>query len=126
MARSTDRASPRSWNSTATGSPGERSTVLHNLTDEGFAVRQDRVVEGKVRKYYRITPLGRRALQVARDKALELIDEITEDEILVGGSRIGCRSSPLITARGAFRWLPRAALHPPPSAARRSRGANAR
>jgi hypothetical protein len=26
---------------------------------------------------------------VARDKALELIDEITEDEILIGGSRIG-------------------------------------
>jgi hypothetical protein len=36
-----------------------------------------------------ITPLGRRALQGARDKALELINEITEDEILVGGSRIG-------------------------------------
>lgn len=52
-------------------------------------MRQDRVVEGKVRKYYRITPLGRRALQVARDKALELIDEVTEDEILIGGSRIG-------------------------------------
>jgi PadR family transcriptional regulator, regulatory protein PadR len=63
--------------------------VLHTLTAEGFLVRQDRVVDGKVRKYYRITPLGRRALQVARDKALELIDEITEDEILVGGSRIG-------------------------------------
>jgi PadR family transcriptional regulator PadR len=63
--------------------------VLHNLTAEGFLVRQDRVVDGKVRKYYRITPLGRRALQGARDKALELINEITEDEILVGGSRIG-------------------------------------
>ena len=63
--------------------------VLHNLTNEGFLARKDRVVDGKVRKYYRITPLGRRALQVARDKALELIDEITEDEILVGGSRIG-------------------------------------
>jgi PadR family transcriptional regulator PadR len=63
--------------------------VLHNLTAEGFLVRQERVVDGKVRKYYRITPLGRRALQVARDKALELVNEITEDEILVAGSRIG-------------------------------------
>src|SRR5919109_5387413 len=32
--------------------------LLHNLTDEGFLSREDRVVNGKVRKYYTITPLG--------------------------------------------------------------------
>jgi PadR family transcriptional regulator PadR len=62
--------------------------LLHNLTAEGFLAREERVVEGKVRKYYRITALGRRALQGARDKALELVNEITDDDITVGGSPI--------------------------------------
>jgi PadR family transcriptional regulator len=62
--------------------------LLHNLTAEGFLAREERVVEGKVRKYYRITALGRQALQGARDKALELVNEITEDDILVGGNPI--------------------------------------
>ena len=66
--------------------------LLHNMEAANFLQREDRIVGGKVRKYYRITPLGWRALQGARDKALELIDEITEDEILVGGSRIGVAS----------------------------------
>jgi PadR family transcriptional regulator PadR len=63
--------------------------LLHNLTAEGFLAREDRVVNGKVRKYYTITPLGRRALREARDKAIELVDEITEDEITVAGNPVG-------------------------------------
>jgi PadR family transcriptional regulator PadR len=59
--------------------------LLHNLTAEGFLAREDRVVNGKVRKYYTITPLGKRALQEARDKAIELVNEITEDEVMVNG-----------------------------------------
>jgi DNA-binding PadR family transcriptional regulator len=51
--------------------------LLHNLTAEGFLAREERVVEGKVRKYYTITPLGRQALDEARAKALELVNEIT-------------------------------------------------
>jgi DNA-binding PadR family transcriptional regulator len=59
--------------------------LLHNLTDEGFLEKTDRVVNGKVRKYYAITPLGRSALKVARLKVLELVHEIVgEDE---GGLR---------------------------------------
>jgi PadR family transcriptional regulator PadR len=54
--------------------------LLHNLTDEGFLDREDRVVNGKVRKYYTITPLGRRALKEARLKALELVNEIVHDD----------------------------------------------
>jgi len=54
--------------------------LLHNLTDEGFLAREDRVVNGKVRKYYTITPLGRRALKEARAKALELVNEIVDDD----------------------------------------------
>jgi PadR family transcriptional regulator, regulatory protein PadR len=57
--------------------------LLHNLTDEGFLSREDRVVNGKVRKYYAITPLGRRALKEARLKALELVNEIVGDDEVV-------------------------------------------
>ena len=59
--------------------------LLHNLTAERYLLREERVVEGKVRKYYRITPLGRRALAAARDKALELVNEITETDVVVDG-----------------------------------------
>jgi PadR family transcriptional regulator PadR len=54
--------------------------LLHNLTAEGFLDREDRVVNGKVRKYYTITPLGRRALKEARLKALELVNEIVHED----------------------------------------------
>jgi PadR family transcriptional regulator len=53
--------------------------VLHDLTDEGFLKREDRVVNGKVRKYYTITPLGRTALREARLKAVELVNEVVGD-----------------------------------------------
>jgi DNA-binding PadR family transcriptional regulator len=52
--------------------------VLHSLEAAGFLVRDERVVDGKVRKYYLITPAGRRALRAARRMALELVDEISE------------------------------------------------
>jgi PadR family transcriptional regulator PadR len=52
--------------------------LLHNLTEEGFLSREDWVVDGKVRKYYTITKLGRRALKEARVKALELVNEIAD------------------------------------------------
>lgn len=54
--------------------------LLHNLEAEGLLARDDQVVEGKVRKYYRITAPGREALDAAREKALELVREITADE----------------------------------------------
>jgi PadR family transcriptional regulator, regulatory protein PadR len=61
--------------------------LLHTLEAEGLLVRDDQVVDGKVRKYYRITPLGRRALDEARDKALELVREISADEPVTGKSK---------------------------------------
>ncbi|HEU5159072.1 MAG TPA: PadR family transcriptional regulator [Streptosporangiaceae bacterium] len=63
--------------------------LLHNLTAEGFLEREERVVSGKVRKYYRITPLGRSALREAGNKALELVNEITDAEIVVDGTPLG-------------------------------------
>src|SRR5574341_548205 len=56
--------------------------LLHSLESEGFLVRDERVVNGKVRKYYEITDLGWAALEEARRKALELVDEIMEVDLL--------------------------------------------
>jgi PadR family transcriptional regulator len=54
--------------------------LLHSLTAENLLAREDRVVNGKVRKYYTITASGRRVLQEARSKAIELVNEIIEGD----------------------------------------------
>ena len=61
-------------------SPGTLYPLLHNLEAAGFLAREDRIVGGKIRKYYRITPLGKRALEEARAKVVDLVDEVTENE----------------------------------------------
>jgi PadR family transcriptional regulator, regulatory protein PadR len=61
-------------------SPGTLYPLLHNLESAEFLVRQDRVVGGKIRKYYGITPLGRRALNEARAKVIDLVNEVTEGD----------------------------------------------
>ncbi|HEX6470826.1 MAG TPA: PadR family transcriptional regulator [Streptosporangiaceae bacterium] len=59
--------------------------LLHNLEAAGFLAREEQVVDGKVRKYYRITELGREALDEARNKAVELVREISGfDSVPVG------------------------------------------
>ena len=63
--------------------------LLHSLESEGFLVRDERVINGKVRKYYEITDLGRTALEEARRKALELVDEIMEVDLLKAVDRGG-------------------------------------
>lgn len=68
-------------------SPGTLYPLLHGLEADGYLEREERVVEGKVRKYYRITPLGERALREARAKITELVDEISEDEGSARSSR---------------------------------------
>jgi PadR family transcriptional regulator, regulatory protein PadR len=57
-------------------SPGTLYPVLHGLEEAGYLSRQDRVVGGKVRKYYSITDDGRQALAEARQKIGELVDEV--------------------------------------------------
>jgi PadR family transcriptional regulator PadR len=59
-------------------SPGTLYPLLHSLEESGYVVREDRVVEGKVRKYYRITPLGEQVLAEARSRIHELVDEVLE------------------------------------------------
>ncbi len=54
--------------------------LLHGLEASGYLTREDRVVDGKVRKYYEITPDGEKALAEARQKIRELVDEMLEAE----------------------------------------------
>ena len=60
--------------------PGTLYPVLHSLQEAGYLTREDRVVNGKVRKYYAITDEGRRALEEARPKIAELVGEVLEGE----------------------------------------------
>lgn len=61
-------------------SPGTLYPLLHSLEAQGYLARTDRTVEGRVRKYYAITPEGRAALQEAKLKIAELVREVLEDE----------------------------------------------
>jgi DNA-binding PadR family transcriptional regulator len=60
-------------------SPGTLYPLLRNLESTGFLERDDRIVDGKIRKYYEITDLGRTALEQSRRKIVDLVDAITED-----------------------------------------------
>ena len=76
-------------------SPGTLYPVLHSLDDANFLEREDRVVGGKVRKYYRATPLGEQALDEARSKIRELVNEIMDDGPNRSGKRGGrARATP--------------------------------
>jgi DNA-binding PadR family transcriptional regulator len=57
-------------------SAGTLYPMLHGLQEEGLLACEKRVVEGKMRKYYRLTDAGERALDQGREKAIELLDEI--------------------------------------------------
>lgn len=59
-------------------SPGTMYPILHGLERDGYLAREDRVVNGKVRKYYGITGDGRAALVEARAKMVELAGEVLE------------------------------------------------
>jgi DNA-binding PadR family transcriptional regulator len=61
-------------------SPGTLYPLLHNLEAAGYLRREDRVVEGKVRKYYEITPLGEETLAEVRSKIQELVEEVMEPD----------------------------------------------
>lgn len=59
-------------------SPGTLYPMLHGLEEEGLLSREERVVEGRVRKYYTATAEGHRALGEAREKIRELVEEVLE------------------------------------------------
>ena len=56
-------------------SPGTLYSIFRGLVDAGFLRSQSVVVDRKVRKYYSITPGGRKALAEFKDKIRELVGE---------------------------------------------------
>lgn len=61
-------------------SPGTMYPLLHTLEGQGYLVHEERVVEGRVRKYYAITTEGRAALLEAKQKIAELVHEVLEED----------------------------------------------
>ncbi|EKA7724900.1 PadR family transcriptional regulator [Listeria innocua] len=59
-------------------SPGTLYPLLHNMESSGLLEKEEKIVEGKIRKYYKITELGNEIMQEARKKAYELFKEIKE------------------------------------------------
>jgi DNA-binding PadR family transcriptional regulator len=59
-------------------SPGTLYPLLHTMTSKGLLEKEEKAVEGKIRKYYKITPLGNDVLEEARRKAYELFKEIKD------------------------------------------------
>lgn len=57
-------------------SPGTLYPILHRMEENGLLTSAYRVVEGKRRRYYSITPAGEQALEQARRQAMELAKEI--------------------------------------------------
>jgi PadR family transcriptional regulator, regulatory protein PadR len=61
-------------------SPGTLYPLLHSLEEQGYLVRSEQIVEGRVRKYYTITNKGRTALREAKEKIAELVHEVLKEE----------------------------------------------
>jgi len=59
-------------------SPGTLYPILHGLESSGLLVRQERIVDGKVRKYYSTTDLGMTVLIEVKKRASELFKEIKD------------------------------------------------
>lgn len=59
-------------------SPGTLYPLLHSMESNKLLDKEERIVDGKLRKYYTITSLGIEILQEARNKAYELFKEIKD------------------------------------------------
>ena len=59
-------------------SPGTLYPTLHSLERTEYLTSEKRVVEGRQRRYYTITPAGEAALAKARARLAELVAEVLE------------------------------------------------
>lgn len=57
-------------------SPGTIYPILKSLETSNLLEKEDLLVDGKIRKYYKITPDGEDVLISAKAKAKELFDEL--------------------------------------------------
>jgi PadR family transcriptional regulator PadR len=59
-------------------SAGTLYPLLHKMELDGLLEREEKNVEGKIRKYYRTTEKGNEVLMKAREKAYDLFKEIKD------------------------------------------------
>jgi len=59
-------------------SSGTLYPILHSMESDGLLIREDKNVDGKIRKYYTSTEKGNLLLIEARKKAYELFKEIKD------------------------------------------------
>ncbi len=57
-------------------SPGTLYPLLHSMEKDGLLNSEERNVNGKIRKYYKITPLGDEVLNQLKSKIKELSKEV--------------------------------------------------
>jgi len=63
-----------------TTSPGTLYPTLHSLERAGYLTSEKRVVKGRQRRYYTLTPAGEAALAEARARLAELVAEVLEEQ----------------------------------------------
>jgi len=61
-------------------SPGTLYPTLHRLEREGYLESTTRVVNGRVRRYYRATAKGKLVLEQSKNKIRELVTEVIEEK----------------------------------------------
>lgn len=59
-------------------SPGTLYPMLRSMERKGYLVSEKRRVGRSIRRVYRATPMGRDALQIAREKLHELFGEMIQ------------------------------------------------
>jgi PadR family transcriptional regulator, regulatory protein PadR len=59
-------------------SSGTLYPILHSMETDGLLIKEDKNVDGKIRKYYSTTDKGSAVLIEARNKAFELFKEIND------------------------------------------------
>ena len=61
-------------------SPGTLYPVLHSMESSGLLKSRSTLFKGKIRKYYSITPTGKRYLQKAKRQIGELVREVFSEQ----------------------------------------------
>ncbi|RTR35794.1 PadR family transcriptional regulator [Robertmurraya yapensis] len=61
-------------------SAGTLYPILHSMENDGLLIKEERNVDGKIRKYYTATKKGNFILDEARKKAYELFKEIEGEQ----------------------------------------------
>jgi len=54
--------------------------LLHGMEKKGYLKSKKELLGGRIRRVYRATPLGKKALEASKEKVRELFGELLEDD----------------------------------------------